>query len=82
MEVNSTRPSAMDCLKPCWMRRQGVGSAKVEVVCDEYNLPIDLSPLKLFGQSGDDRYGAVDKTVMKRVDALPHGLINNVPVKS
>jgi methylaspartate ammonia-lyase len=57
------------------------GRLKVEVVCDEYNLPIDLSPLKLFGQSGDDRYGAVDKMVMKRVDALPHGLINNVPVK-
>jgi methylaspartate ammonia-lyase len=57
------------------------GRLKVEVVCDEYNLPIDLSPLKLFGQSGDDRYGAVDKMVMKRVDALPHGLINNIPVK-
>jgi methylaspartate ammonia-lyase len=57
------------------------GRLKVEVVCDEYNLPIDLSPLKLFGQSGDDRYGAVDKMVMKRVDALPHGLINNVPLK-
>ena len=36
------------------------GRLKVEVVCDEYNLPIDLSPLKLFGQSGDDRYGAVE----------------------
>ncbi|MER9895494.1 methylaspartate ammonia-lyase [Mesorhizobium sp. M0119] len=54
---------------------------KVEVVCDEYRLPIDTSPLKLFGQSGDDRYNAVDKMIMKRVDALPHGLINNVSTK-
>lgn len=54
---------------------------KLEVVCDEYGLPIDPSPLKLFGQSGDDRYNAVDKMIMKRVDALPHGLINNVSTK-
>jgi methylaspartate ammonia-lyase len=54
---------------------------KVEVVCEEYGLPIDTSPLKLFGQSGDDRYNAVDKMIMKRVDALPHGLINNVSTK-
>lgn len=28
---------------------------------------------------GDDRYAAVDKMLLKGVDALPHGLINNVP---
>jgi methylaspartate ammonia-lyase len=57
------------------------GRLKVEVVCDEYNLALKLLPLKLFGQSGDDRYNAVDKMVMKRVDALPHGLINDVATK-
>ncbi|MER9677479.1 methylaspartate ammonia-lyase [Mesorhizobium sp. M0208] len=57
------------------------GRLKVEVVCDEYGLPIELKPLALFGQSGDDRYNAVDKMVMKGVDALPHGLINNVASK-
>lgn len=57
------------------------GRLKVEVVCDEYKLPLKLLPLKLFGQSGDDRYNAVDKMILKRVDALPHGLINNVPTK-
>ncbi len=57
------------------------GRLKVEVVCDEYNLPIELKPLALFGQSGDDRYNAVDKMIMKGVDALPHGLINNVASK-
>lgn len=57
------------------------GRLKVEVVCDEYKLPIELRPLALFGQSGDDRYNAVDKMIMKGVDALPHGLINNVASK-
>lgn len=57
------------------------GRLKVEVVCDEYGLPIELKPLALFGQSGDDRYNAGDKMVMKGVDALPHGLINNVASK-
>ena len=52
-----------------------------ETVCDEWNLPIVAEPLALFGQSGDDRYAAVDKMILKRVDALPHGLINNVPKK-
>ena len=37
--------------------------------------------MPLFGQSGDDRYSAVDKMLLKDVDALPHGLINNVPDK-
>ncbi|RWB69957.1 methylaspartate ammonia-lyase [Mesorhizobium sp.] len=57
------------------------GRLKMEVICDEYDLPVELKPLSLFGQSGDDRYNAVDKMIMKRVDALPHGLINNIDGK-
>ncbi len=54
---------------------------KAEVICDEYQRPVIAKPVPLFGQSGDDRYGAVDKMVLKGVDALPHGLINNLPDK-
>ncbi len=57
------------------------GRIKLEVVCDEWGLEPVIAPLKLFGQSGDNRYEAVDKMVLKRVDALPHGLINNIPQK-
>ncbi|WP_282604588.1 methylaspartate ammonia-lyase [Pelagibius sp. Alg239-R121] len=57
------------------------GRMRTEVICDEFGLPMVVEPLSLFGQSGDDRYGAVDKMILKRVDALPHGLINNVPQK-
>lgn len=49
-----------------------------EVVREEYDTHADLVPRPLFAQSGDDRYTAVDKMIMKRIDALPHGLINSV----
>ncbi len=55
--------------------------AMFEVVCNEWALPVVAAPLALFGQSGDDRYTAVDKMILKRVDALPHGLINSVAGK-
>lgn len=54
---------------------------KAEVVCAEYGLPVVAKAIPLFGQSGDDRYAAVDKMILKGVDVLPHGLINNVADK-
>ncbi|MFW6361750.1 MAG: methylaspartate ammonia-lyase [Spirochaetota bacterium] len=55
--------------------------SKTEVVCRQWNLPLTPAPVPLFGQSGDERYAAVDKMILKQVDALPHGLINNVDEK-
>ncbi len=57
------------------------GLTKAEVILREYELPLVAEPVPLFGQSGDDRYTAVDKMLLKGVDALPHALINNVPDK-
>jgi methylaspartate ammonia-lyase len=54
---------------------------KTEVICNAYGLPVIAEPVPLFGQSGDDRHTAVDKMILKGVDALPHGLINTVPDK-
>ena len=54
---------------------------KAEIILDEYQLPLVAEAVPLFGQSGDDRYAAVDKMLLKGVDVLPHGLINNVPDK-
>lgn len=54
---------------------------KAEVICAEYKLPVIAHAVPLFAQSGDDRYNAVDKMILKAVDALPHGLINNIPDK-
>lgn len=57
------------------------GVTKAEIILAEYGLPLVAEPVPLFGQSGDDRYTAVDKMLLKGVDVLPHGLINNVPDK-
>jgi len=53
------------------------GRLKAEVICDEYGLPYCSDLVKLLGQSGDDRYAAADKMIIKGVDSLPHGLINS-----
>ena len=57
------------------------GQTMTEVICREFDLPIVLQPVPLFAQTGDDRYTSVDKMILKRVDALPHGLINSVDTK-
>ncbi|AYF31961.1 methylaspartate ammonia-lyase [Micromonospora tulbaghiae] len=49
-----------------------------EVLCDEYGLPLPAGPVPVYAQSGDHRHDNADKMIMKRVDALPHGLINNL----
>ncbi|MFG1988996.1 methylaspartate ammonia-lyase [Actinoplanes sp. NPDC048988] len=49
-----------------------------EVLCDEYGLALPDRPVPVYAQSGDDRYDNADKMIMKRADALPHGLINNM----
>jgi methylaspartate ammonia-lyase len=62
-------------------RARATRRLKCEVVCEEWGLPVDGSPVAIFGQSGDNRYENVDKMILKRVDALPHGLINSVDEK-
>jgi methylaspartate ammonia-lyase len=52
-----------------------------EVVAEEYSLPLYPEPVKIFGQCGEDRYGNADKMILKEVDVLPHGLINDIGEK-
>lgn len=52
-----------------------------EVVRDEYQTGVEIAPVPMFVQSGDDRYGNVDKMVLKEADVLPHGLVNQVGSK-
>ncbi len=54
---------------------------RCEVVAEEYGLPISSEPVRVFGQTGDNRYENVDKMILKQVDVLPHGLINNIDEK-
>ncbi len=57
------------------------GKLKAEIICRDYNLPLETEGVPLFSQSGDDRYAAVDKMILKNVDVLPHALINNIDTK-
>lgn len=57
------------------------GVTMAEVLRDEYRTGIELKPVPIYAQSGDDRYTNVDKMILKRVDVLPHGLINQVGSK-
>jgi methylaspartate ammonia-lyase len=57
------------------------GLTMAEVVRDEYATGVDLIPRPLYAQSGDERYVNVDKMILKRVDVIPHGLINTVEGK-
>ena len=57
------------------------GITMAEVVQREYQTGFDILPVPLFAQTGDDRYTNVDKMILKEVDVLPHGLINEVETK-
>lgn len=52
-----------------------------EIILEEYGLPVDLTPVRINAQSGDERYTNVDKMILKEVGMMPHGLINNVEEK-
>ena len=48
-----------------------------EILCREYALPVQARAVPMFAQSGDARRDNTDKMILKRVAALPHGLINS-----
>ena len=52
-----------------------------EVICAEYGTGVELAPIPMFAQTGDDRYLNAEKMILKLVDVLPHGLINDVKTK-
>ena len=52
-----------------------------EIIAEEYGTSLAKEPIPIFAQSGDDRYNNADKMIIKRVDVLPHALINNVHTK-
>ncbi|MFG1907638.1 methylaspartate ammonia-lyase [Kribbella sp. NPDC048928] len=47
-----------------------------EVIAAEWSTGVEIAPVPILAQSGEDRRGAVDRMVLRRVDSLPHGLIN------
>ncbi len=60
---------------------QGERTTKAAIVAREFGTQVSPAPIPIYAQTGDDRYTNVDKMILKRVDILPHGLINNVKEK-
>jgi methylaspartate ammonia-lyase len=48
-----------------------------EVLAGAYRVKLISEPVAIYAQSGDDRLINVQKMILKRVDILPHGLINS-----
>jgi methylaspartate ammonia-lyase len=46
------------------------------VLCDEFRLPLPMAYVPIYAQSGEARHINIDKMILKKVDVLPHGLIN------
>ena len=72
---NSAKYGLSQALLAAVARNQGCSMA--EVICKEYGFPVVVERVPIYCQSGEDRYGNVDKMILRRVDALPHGLINS-----
>ena len=52
------------------------GTTMAEVVRREWGLRHAFRPIPIYAQTGEERRANVDKMILKRVDSLPHGLIN------
>jgi methylaspartate ammonia-lyase len=77
---------------PAWLRYgasqallRGAAHARAapmaQVICEQWELPRPTAPVAVLAQSGDAPREAADRMILKRVDALPHGLINNVETR-
>jgi methylaspartate ammonia-lyase len=56
---------------------QAAGVTMAEVVQAEWGLDGPLPRVPVFAQTGEDRRNNVDKMILRQVDSLPHGLIND-----
>jgi methylaspartate ammonia-lyase len=56
---------------------QNACKTMAQVLCHEFELPLPTAAVPIYAQSGEARQINVDKMILKRVDVLPHGLINS-----
>ncbi len=94
-EVTSFRELAADLRAaglPAWLRYgasqallRAVAHARRDtmaaVVVSEWGLPVPRRTVPVLAQSGEHPREAADRMILKRADALPHGLVNNVDTR-
>jgi methylaspartate ammonia-lyase len=52
------------------------GRTMADVIRSEWGIDGPLERIPVFAQTGEERTSSVDKMILKQVDSLPHGLIN------
>jgi methylaspartate ammonia-lyase len=52
-----------------------------EVVAEEWGLPRPSQPIPIHAQSGGDRIHNADKMIARRIESLPHGLVDDIPAQ-
>lgn len=53
------------------------GTTMAQLIRAEWHVPGELQAVPVFAQTGEDRRANVDKMILKGVDSLPHGLVND-----
>ena len=73
------RPAAFYAVSQALLQAvaQNEGVTCTEVLASELGLTVAKEPVPIYIQCGEDRYNNVDKSILKEVDVLPHGLINS-----
>lgn len=57
------------------------GSTMAEVIADEWELPQPGRAVPIHAQSGAQRRRNADKMIVRRVDSLPHALVEDIPAQ-
>ncbi len=73
-------PAAFYGISQALLQAVGIarGDTGAEVLASELGTTLVETPIPIYAQSGEERYLSVDKMILKRADALPHGLINEI----
>jgi methylaspartate ammonia-lyase len=57
------------------------GVTMAEVVAAEWGLPPPTDPIPIHAQSGGERVLSADRMIARRVESLPHGLVDDIPAQ-
>ncbi len=57
----------------------GQRTPMARVLCREWNLPEDFSPVPLHGSCGNNRRDGADKMIVNRLASLPHSQVDTIP---
>jgi methylaspartate ammonia-lyase len=55
------------------------GVTMAEVIASEWDLALAAAPVPIHAQSGDERYDNADKMIVRRIAALPHAQVDDIP---